>query len=421
MKLGTLIRTSPALWVAPFALVLPLLYYAGPGHPPPDAQGHAPTITSYPLRFTYPFAYAVVSALAAWTSGTLRQARVWESGYVRSRYHIAARAVFPAALLGWMMLILPPAIALTVAGVWPTWNSVSPLVAGLVVCVAHAVIGFMAGQFVPRVIAAPVLAVVTWVAVAFTVTADAPWVRHVSGAFPEQLDFGEAPLWAAVWPHMAFTGALAVGLFTAAAPVRRRILAVVTGAAVTVAGMAGTYEMVKGYDYSPPLRNYAVPMRCEATQRTQVCMPQATSDMLPDAVQAVSRVLDDFRAAGVARNPERIVDTLPEGRYATASTASVWRVPLTVAIEHQDGVFAVAIAATGVRCARPDPFLRRVVIAWAAHVTGTTASWEEMRRSIDRQGSPGDVDGELRRVLGMPKAEQAAWFTSASRQACRSA
>ncbi|MFF1381890.1 hypothetical protein [Streptomyces sp. NPDC058308] len=420
MKFGTLLRVSPAAWVAPFALALPLLYYVGPGHPPPaETYGYAPTITSYPLRFAYPFTYAVVSALAAWASGALKQAHVWEGAYLRSRYHIAARALFPVLLLGWLMLILPAAVALIGKRVWPTWDSVSPLAAGLVVCVAHAVIGFLAGRFVPRVFAAPILAVVTWVAVAFTVTADAPWVRHVSGAFPEQLDFGEAPLWAAIWPHVAFTGAIAAGLLLAWAPVCQRAVAVATGSAVALAGLFGTYEMVKDYDYTPPLRNYAVTMRCDHVGTTRVCMPEATAHLLPEADKAVTRVLGDLRARGVSRSPQRVVDTLPEGRYATEPTETVWRVPLTMAIEREDGAFAVTVAATGMHCVRPDPLLRRVVTAWAAHVTGTTASWEKLRRSIDRQGVPGDADGELERVLAMPKSEQAAWFADASQKACR--
>lgn len=195
MKITVLFRTSPALWAAPVALALPLMYYLGPGHPPADNLGYAPEITSYPLRFAYPFAYAVTSALAAWVSATLRQAGVWDMNNARSRFRIATQALLPVVALAWTMLALPVLVALTTEGAWPTWDSLSPLVVGMIVCVEHAVIGFAVGRWVPKVIAAPILAVATWVAVAFAVTVDAPWVRHVSGAFPEQLMFGEAPAW----------------------------------------------------------------------------------------------------------------------------------------------------------------------------------------------------------------------------------
>ncbi|CAM5626826.1 ABC transporter permease OS=Streptomyces alboniger OX=132473 GN=CP975_15765 PE=4 SV=1 [Streptomyces alboniger] len=418
MKLTTLFRSSPALWAAPVAIALPLLYYVGPGHPPSDAYGFAPEITSYPLRFAYPFAYAVTSALAAWVSGNLRQAGIWQMNHARSRYRIAAQALLPVVTLAWLMLILPPLIALAVEGVWPTWDSISPLVVGMIVCVWHAVIGFTVGRWVPKVIAAPVLAVVTWVAVAFTVTVDSPWVRHVSGAFPEQLMFGEAPAWGALWPHVAFTGSIALGLVVAWIHVRHRALTVVAALAVSVAGATGTYEAVKDYNYNPPLKTYAVTMECGHTGRTKVCMPEQTATALPQAVNATHKVLAAFDKAGVPTSPKSVIDSLPEGRFSTQSTASIWRVPLTIAAERHDAAFAVTIVATGMNCPQPDPLLRRVVIAWAAHITGTTPSWERLRKTIDRQGSPGDVDGILRSVLSRPAKEQTAWFASASRKAC---
>lgn len=419
MKLTTLFRSSPALWAAPVAVALPLLYYiGGPGHPPPDAFGFAPEITSYPLRFAYSFAYAVTSALAAWVSGTLRQAGIWHMNHARSRYRIAGQALLPVVALAWLMLILPAMVALAVEGVWPTWDSVSALIVGMIVCVWHAVIGFTVGRWVPKVIATPVLAVVTWVAVAFTVTADAPWVRHVSGAFPEQLMFGEAPAWGALWPHVAFTGSVALAMMVAWVPVRRRALPVAAALAVAAAGVTGTYEGVKDYGYNPPLKTYAVTMECGSTGRTKVCMPEQTATALPQAVAATRKVLAAFGEAGVPTSPKTVVDSMPEGRFYTPSTASTWRVPLTRATDRHDAVFAVTIAATGMTCSQPDPLLRRVVIAWAAHVTGTTQSWERLRKTIDRQGSPGDVDDMLRDVLSRPAKAQASWFVDASRRAC---
>ncbi|MGW2698809.1 hypothetical protein [Streptomyces sp. NPDC001340] len=418
MKLTTLFRTSPTLWAAPVALALPLLYYLGPGHPPSDNYGYAAEITSYPLRFAYPFAYALVSALAAWTSGNLRQAGVWDLNSARSRYRIAAQALLPVVVLGWLMLTLPPMTALAVEAVWPTWDSVSPLVVGMIVCVEHAVIGFTVGRWVPKAIAAPVLAVVTWVAVAFAVTVDSPWVRHVSGAFPEQLMFGEAPAWGALWPHIAFTGSISAALIVGWVPVRRRTLAGVAALAVAVVGVTSTYEAVKDYDYSPPLKTYAVTMECRHAGRTEVCMPAQTAGELPQAVNATREVLADLSQAGVPKHPRVIIDSLPAGRFSIPSTNSTWRVPLTIASGRRDAAFAVAIAATGMNCPRPDPLLRRVVIAWTAHVTGTTRSWDRLRKIIDRQGSPGDVDGMLHAVLSRPAEKQAAWFTDASRKAC---
>ncbi|MFI9760821.1 hypothetical protein ACIHFB_23070 [Streptomyces sp. NPDC051963] len=419
MRLATLIRTSPAVWAAPIAIGLPLLYYlGGPGQPPADNYGYAPTITSYPLMYTYPFAYAVASALGVWVSGTLRQARVWEMNYTRSRYRIAAHSLLPVVGLAWLTLIIPPALALMRAGVWPTWDSVSPLAVGMVVSVEHAVIGFAVGLHVPRIVAAPVIAIGTWVAVAFTITVDEPWVRHVSGQHYEPLEFGEAPVFAGLWPHVAFTGSVALAVALLWVPTRRLAVVYLTAVAVALGGTVGTYEAVKDYSYNPPLKNYAAAMTCKASGTVSVCMPSVTSRDLTAATVAVSGVLQDFRRAGLPRRPEQVIDTLPEGRFSSPSTASTWRVPLSLAAEHNDLRFAVALAATGMDCSKPDPFLRRVIIAWTAHLTGTDASWQKLRASIDRQGEPGDVDGELKKVLSKKPAVQAAWFTQAVETAC---
>ena len=420
MRLATLIRTSPAVWAAPVSIGLPLLYYlGGPGRPPADNYGYAPTITSYPLMYTYPFAYAVASALGVWVSGTLRQARVWEMNHTRSRYRIAAHSLAPVVGLAWLTLVIPPALALARAGVPPTWDSVSPLVVGMIVSVAHAVIGFAVGLRVSRIVAAPVMAVGTWIAVAFTVTVDAPWVRHVSGQHYELLEFGEAPVFSGLWPHVAFTGSVALAIALLWSPARRRTIVCLTAAVVAVGGTVGTYEAVKNNGYNPPLKNYAAAMTCSrAENKVNVCMPSVTSGDLTAATQAVDDVLRDFRRAGLPRTPEKVVDTLPEGRFSTAPTASTWRVPLTLAAEHSDLRFAVALAATRMNCSRPDPFLRRVVIAWTAHLTGTNASWQKLRAGIDEQGEPGDVDGELKKVLSKKPAAQAEWFAQAVETAC---
>lgn len=420
MRLATLIRTSPALWAAPVAIGLPLQYYiGGPGQPPKVTYGYAPIITSYPLMYTYPFAYAVASALGVWVSGALREAGVWDTNHTRSRYRIAAHSLAPVVGLAWLALIVPPALALVRAGVWPTWDSISPLVVGMIVSVAHTVIGFAVGLRVPRVVAAPVMAVATWVAVAFTVTVDAPWVRHVSGQHYEPLMFGEAPVFAGLWPHVAFTGSIALAVVLLWLPARRRTAVYLTAAAVAVAGTAGTYEAVKGYGYNPPLKNYAAPMSCaEADANVRVCMPSATSRNLRQATADVDSVLEDFRRAGLPRAPREVVDSLPEGRSTVPSTARTWRVPLTRAAEQHDLRFAVALSATGMNCARPDPFLRRLVMAWTAHLTGTDVSWQKVRMRINRQGEPGDVDGELKKVLAKDSKAQAVWFTKAVKDAC---
>lgn len=372
--------------------------------------------------FTYPFAYAVASSLASWESGTLRQAGVWEMSTGRSRFLIAAQSLLPVVLLAWAMLILPVSVALLMEGVWPTWLSLRPLIMGLIVALCHTVIGFAVGRWLPRIVAAPLLAVTTWVAVAFAVTVDTPWVRHISGQFPEQLMFGEAAAFDALWPHVAVAGSLALAVALLWAPARLAWLPWALSLCVLAGGIVGTYSAVKDYDYNPPLLTAATDMSCARTthQGPRVCMPQATASPLPQAVEYTEQVLTSLRDAGVERRPELVIDSLPDGRFSKPSTATTWRAPLTLAAQQKNLKFALVVTAVRLDCARPDPLLRRVTIAWAARITHTEEAWDRFRARIDRGHgqSYGVVDRKLDEVLALSPQAQAAWFNDSVSKAC---
>ncbi|MFG2228289.1 hypothetical protein [Streptomyces sp. NPDC048644] len=358
--------------------------------------------------------------MAAWESGTLRQAGVWEMSTTRSRFQIAAQSLVPVVLLAWAMLIVPVGTALLMEGVWPTWLSLRPLMMGLITIVSHAAIGFAVGRWVPKVVSAPLLAVATWVAVAFTVTVDAPWLRHVSGEFPEQLMFGEAASFAALWPHVAMTGSIALAVALLWTPTRQAWLPPALSLCVLVGGTVGTYTAVKDYGYNPPLLTGETDMSCVHAMNggPQVCLPQVTASHLPQAAEDTEQVLTSFREARVDRYPKLITDTLPDGRFAKPSNESTWRAPLTLAAQRNDLKFAIVLAAVGLDCSRPDPFLRRVTIAWAAHITHTQDSWKAFQARIDRGTSRSDVDDRLTEVLSLSRQQQADWFNDSVTKAC---
>ncbi|MEU1259301.1 hypothetical protein ABZ445_39050 [Streptomyces chartreusis] len=47
-----------------------------------------------------------------------------------------------------------------------------------------------------------------------------------------------------------------------------------------------------------------------------------------------------------------------------------------------------------------------------------TSPRQKLRTRINRQGEPGDVDGELKKVLAKDSKAQAVWFTKAVKDAC---
>ncbi|MFF3886505.1 hypothetical protein [Streptomyces sp. NPDC001914] len=364
--------------------------------------------------------YAAASAVSAWESGTLRKAGVWEMLATRSRLSIATQSLIPVVLLCWIALIIPPAISLAGEGVWPNWLSLRPVFMGLIVVVCHAVIGFTIGTKVSRVLAAPLLAIGVWIAVAFSITVDTPWVRHVSGEFPEQLMFGEAAAFSALWPHVALSGSIAAALALLWSPLRRVWISISLSTIIALSGTLGTYLAVRDYGYNAPLITGAAQMSCaKATEsHPTICVPEAADQYLPEATQFASKILADFQKAGIKRRPSLITDSLPDGRFSRPSTRSTWRVPITLAAQEKDLEFAMVVSAVELPCGRPDPYARRTTLSWASHITSTQEAWEKYRNHIDRGIKNERVEKEVARVLSMTPEKQATWFNRTVSKAC---
>ena len=422
MRTTSRLRASSALWAAPLALGLPLYYYyLGPGMPPSGNHGYAPTLTSYPLAFTYPFAYAVASALAAWESGRLRREGVWALAPARSRYRVAAHALAPVVGLAWLMMILPVATSLAAAGVWPTLASLAPLPVGMAVCCAQAALGFSVGLRLPRIVVAPLLAAGVWALVAFSRATTPFWLRHISGQPAERLMFGEEFTFRGLVPHVLFTGAIAVGVALLWLPVRAlalRVAVVVTAAAVALSGTLGGYLMVRDWGHNPPLATGRAPMTCAGTG-PKVCVPSVVDDELPAVREDVLAVLADLRAAGVDEHPELVTDSLNEGRYIEHSTGEIWHASLTRG--HDAGTLRYLLVGSVVRydCDRVDLATARALNLWTATVVG---EGERYRRAVKAEPYPfegqAQVETEVAEVLEQPKDRQAAWFHRNLADAC---
>ncbi|MFD0420517.1 DUF7224 domain-containing protein [Streptomyces parvus] len=406
--------------VSPFLLGISLFYYFGDASPPSQNYGHAPTIVSFPLFYLCSFAYAAASALAAWEAGTITKTGVWDWSPTRSKYRVAAEALLPTVCVAWAMLVVPVTLGLVTTATFPTLVSLGPLFMAMALCVAHTVIGFAIGLRLPRPVAAPVLAVVTWIVVAFTISLDPPWLRQLSGLCFEYLMFGEALTFSALWPPVLLLGGLAAAL--ASLWSGKRVVTVPVALALVVVGTLVSFDEVKDRGYFPPIATGVTEMTCARKPgEPEICMPRVTSSALPGIQQAAASVLAGFREAGVERNPRLITDTLPYGRFVPPSTQQVWRVPLTRSAASGNERMQLVVHAVGFTCAAPEPVLRRAVLEWAAHATDTTQAWQKLKARYDRSGSEaGDAaTAMVRAVQEKPKREQAAWFERSVRTACR--
>ncbi|MEV5732075.1 hypothetical protein [Streptomyces sp. NPDC052292] len=409
---------SSVKWSAPVAVALSIFYYYGSGVAR-ESFGYAPTLVSSALGTMYAAAYAFASALAVWESARLRKAGVWAMGPVRSRYRVTWNGIAPALISAWIMLVLPVTIALVSAGVLPTPASLAPLVMAMLLCVAHATIGFGIGLVAPPVIAAPLMAVIVWVLVAFSWSTDAFWMRHVSGQYPTTLMFGEAATYGSLVPHLLLTGGIAAAVALLWLPLRSRLVRGMLAAAVAVTCPVLAVQAVRGWEANPPLLAGQAPMDC-AGDAPKVCVPQASPAQVGTVRKEAASVLADLHAAGLTGTPELIVDRLGDGRYPPPSTADTWRVGITSGTREGELRYRLTQAAVRFPCLRVDPVHGNEVMLWAATVTGEESTFNAHMKQRGRTfAGEKEVRRTVHRILASEPAEQGEWFRRSLSAGCR--
>ncbi|TDC23618.1 hypothetical protein E1265_12215 [Streptomyces sp. 8K308] len=391
-----------------------------------DQPDYAPTVTSSVLASAYALIYAAASSLAAWESGRLRRDGVWTLAPARHRLRVAADVLLPVILLAWLVTTVVVAMALIRQGIAPSLPSLVLPALAMTVSLAHAVIGFVVGLVAPRLIAAPLLAVGVFYAVAASWSYEPFWLRHVSGQFPVDLMYGELPTLRALVPHILFAGSIATGLVVLCAlrsGTRQRIVLTALGCAIAVAGTVTAQRMTADWDFNPPLSTGHVPVRCVGTAPA-VCAPEAMAGDL-DVIQGeVRAALAQLNAAGVSTSDLTSVnDSSASGRHAPASTTQAWWFSLVNS--HRSGTTPLAIVTHAVRfpCDEPDPVISRSAMLWAA-VTADAEDFyldwqqDEMRQYIDGESWLAEARDRVAEARRLPLPEQTEWFHAEMRRAC---
>ncbi|CAL9528466.1 hypothetical protein SUDANB23_03995 [Streptomyces sp. enrichment culture] len=413
MKFSTAFRSGSARWASPAVLFLALLYYVtGETAPLSSYYHYAPSIVAEPLKTLYALAYAVAAALSCWESGRLRSARVWELAPARSRYRIAANALAPAVVLAWLVVLVPPALSLARSGTLPTPDSLRLPLGAMVLCVAHAVLGFAVGRWIPRVIATPILAVADWITVAFTRSVLPYWPRHVSGQYGS-IGFGEVPGLVTVLVPVLLAGGVAVGLLLLWLPYGPLALRAALALAVAAGGALGAYRTAVPWTATPPLTAGHVAMTCTG-EAPRMCVPEFTAGTLPQVQRDTAEALDTLREAGAtSARPRLITDSYVDGRLHKPSTDAVWRMALTGPMQSGDAVYRVVVRSLRFRCEQVDARTAHGVWLWAASRTGQEDAYRKRReeegltpvaRQLEEQ-----VQADVTRVLSTSPAEQTRW------------
>ncbi|MEU3192672.1 hypothetical protein ABZ686_18995 [Streptomyces sp. NPDC006992] len=443
MNPRTRIRTSSALWASPFVVGLTLFYAVhvfGIDYPASrSVLPYAPEVVSFALEPFYGLTYAVVSALSAWEAGRLQQDGVWLLAPVRTRFRIAAGSLWPVLALGWSMPALAAGLALAQEGVAPTLGALQLPAMAALLAVAHCVIGFSAGHLMPRLIAAPLLAVGVFYLVAFAGAGqfsdtDANWSRHLSGAYSGFLAFGELATWSSLAAQALPTVGLAAGIAllwcgrrTAAA----RGVVVAAACLVTAVASGAAYRTASAWGVSAPVERADLSAHC-AGEQPRVCVPRAADHTLDKARETVNDVVTELRSAGATvRMPHKVTDSLLEGRYQTSGDE--WHLPLTQAERNGTLRYRILRAAGSLPCGNPRRADASALRLWQAHQVGEDKRYlKDLRGDVIDPGGDRDlariqkaedtrvaqVKARVDAVLQWPGVQQRIWYRTTLAHAC---
>ncbi|MFM9612635.1 hypothetical protein [Streptomyces niveiscabiei] len=450
MNLRARLRTSPAVWTAPVwgGIVVFYFFHAlhleDPYEEVVNGPLWAPQQVTQALFYFYAFAYAITCGLAAWEGGRLKRDGVWLLAPGRSRFRVAAHTLAPVVGAGWLVLGLPVLMRLIETGLVPTPRALAPLLLGMALVVAWAVIGCALGHLTPRLISAPLSAVFVYYLITKTGQVEPVWLRHVSGAPDTSLDFGEQYGLSTLAVPFLFAASVAVAVAVWWVPASRAVqLAVRAGAAVTAcAVMVLCADVASGFGYGngPVITGHA-PAECTGTA-PRVCVAAAggAQGRLGQVHEEIDRSLTALRRAGVRVTvPATVTDSLLTGRRKEPSTRDTWWLPLSEQAGHNGpgmtGVrFGVLLTAVRFPCAFPtsvepgrsaDWIVNHdAAMLWAATLIDADKPYLDWRRGeYGNFQNPRQVLAKVEErahdAATLPSTEQSAWFHEEQRKACR--
>ncbi|MCZ9347602.1 hypothetical protein NGM37_58945 [Streptomyces sp. TRM76130] len=383
-----------------------------------DPLGYSATVVDAVLRNLLPVAFAVASGLAAWEARKLGVSEIWRMGAVRSRYTIAAQHLSPVVALAWLLLILPTLCALVQEQVAPDLPGLTLLAFGLVLCVAHAIVGFAVGAAIGHIAVVPVVAVIDFLAVGWSTGLSIPWPRHLTGLFAGKMMFGELPTPAALAAPLLLAVGTACAMALLWAPVSRRLRGVIAGALV-FASAFGSFSLVSDWSYIGPRSTGHGTVAC-AGQAPRLCLPEARAEHISALAEEAEATLEALRRAGLPAEPASLSDTSLSLRYPEPSTEDDWTVPLVVGEATGTVRYQIAREAVRFECSRPATGPARLVYYWVSSKVGRADTY------LKRLSSEPDftaqersrIQDRVEEVLQLSRAQQMDWYETTVAEAC---
>jgi hypothetical protein len=422
VRIRTLVRTSSALPALPLGIGLVVFYYSQNTAQQIDSWPYpwAPTLVEQPIGLMYSITYALVCAASAWQGARLKEAGVWHTAPYQPLWRIIATALAPLVAVGWLMFLIPVTMAFVQRPVIPTWSSLPPLFLGMLLCVAHALIGFTVGQWVKPLIAAPLLLSVVFVAVGFPRAMEPMFLRHMSGEYFAQLGFGESATLSSMVAAFLPTASIAVAAAISWTRLRIAARALLAVTVVTAATLS-SYTIVKDWGANPAIAVDGGTTICEGAA-PRVCMPEQASDRITAVSAEVDRTYKVLRRYSVVDTaPRTIRDTVMYGRFTPRGTRTTRYLPLSLADARHTLTAAIVGPAVSFPCEAPAPKSIHTISLWLEKKLGKTSTYEQIRAEdpyyslTEHQEIVKTVDS----VSAESDAAQAAWYRDTLTAACR--
>ncbi|WP_223775454.1 hypothetical protein [Streptomyces sp. 135] len=320
MRLGTLLRSGPAAWVA--LVLLPVLFWFGANNTDSVIE-YWESATAQSL-IVLGFVSAGCGACAAWESARVHRAEIDGWAPARSRFRIAWLHLAPVMVLGLLGVLASLVAYSSIALGAPGFPSLGILFMAYAVVVSHIALGWLVGSRMPRVLGVAVMLIFGYLWGFWPAAlGELPWLRHLNGqGLVECCSIDQTASVRSMAATIVFSAGLAAAaLIATALGTRRRrhqAYAVIAGA-LGIAGavllaMPLKFEGVQARD--PGLR------KCEG-ERVQVCVWPEQYDRQGDMVrwaQGAERRLS--RVGVVLTSPVEFGEPRPSESTVRAVTAT---------------------------------------------------------------------------------------------------
>lgn len=301
-------RANAAVLAAPLLLCVVLLYVFS-NDVSADLDGYWTAATAKAasaLMFIAP----VTAACAAWEAGRLRCAKVGSGTPIRNGWQIAAAALVPVVLLGFLAL----AVALVGARLQmesaPGWPDARILVSAAVILCAHILAGYAVGMWLPAVAAIPVVLVGDYLWNVYPPALQPLWLRHLTRpASGCCLNTSVADMAGIVGPALLAVGLAGLAIAAAAAsrhaprlgnlPPSVPYMASATAFIAAVVTTAGSVSLVDKLGPDAVRARSASELICTDSRGTRVCVWPEHKPRLSETAQTVGTAVERLRSVGV--------------------------------------------------------------------------------------------------------------------------